>query len=130
MMVAMALDDGDKQTIAQMIADAVKSGGGGGGGASRPREVPQGDWDQMSSDARRAWVRGEVEEHIRSLDADAERQQLAARNRELEQQIAEAKKSGRRPPKGAGDKNADPEGEQQPTILSKGAQWLFGSRVQ
>jgi hypothetical protein len=122
----MALEDSDKAEIAEMIASATRSTKPP---ARTPPEGPkatQGDWDQMGERDRQTYVRTIVEDHLASLDAEAERAELRQRVKELETERKEWEKGGRkgpRPTKAAGDKGE----EQTPTIVSKAYTWLFGA---
>jgi len=125
----MPLEDADKAEIAEMIASATRS-------SKPPRTTPpegskvsQGDWDQMGERDRQSYVRTIVEDHLASLDAEAERSELRQRVKELELERKEWEKGGRkgpRPTKPADDKAT----EQTPTIVSKAYTWLFGAPTQ
>jgi hypothetical protein len=119
----MALEDDDRQAIGQMISDALRR--------STPPTAssgsPSGDWDRMSRDDQRAQVRRDVEDRIKELDDDAERQMLKARNQELEAELTASKKRGARTPaRAASGAQGGTEGEQTPTVVSKFYRLLFG----
>lgn len=127
----MALSDDDKNEISAMIAEASAQ--------SRPpaprrssgttRAEPameQSEWERMSDRQRQSYVREMVEDHLATLDAEAERAELRRENEELRKQVSEWEKGGRRGPKpkvAAGD---DKRTEEAPTIVTKAYRWLFG----
>ncbi len=127
MLASMALDDTDRAEIAQMLADASTR--------SRPSQTPpqgnatvsQGDWDRMGDRDRQAYVRNLVEEHLASLDAEAEREELRQTVKQLRAERAEWEKNGRKGPRPTKATPDQPAAEQTPTLVSKAYTWLFGS---
>lgn len=125
----MGLDDEQRAEIEAILAERQKSGEERGSRPA-PRSSPgydrSGDWDLMGSTQQRVTMRQIVDERLAELDKEYEAAELKRRNKELEAQVAEWEKQGRkgrRPTRPASD---DPPEERAPTIVSKAQKWLFG----
>lgn len=86
-----------------------------------------GDWDLMSPIAKQKYVRSLVEDHLASLDAEVEREDLRRENDELKAKVKEWEKGGKtgRRPTRASLGDGKPE-ESAPAIVNKVYKFLFG----
>lgn len=128
----MALDDQDRADIASMIEQAVTStrpARGAGAPAEQGRARARSDWDGMSSNDQRLFMRDIVDERLSELDKDYDLQETKARNKELAARVQELEAGGkksRRPAAGPVPGRAPQEEEKAPTVFTRAYVALFG----
>lgn len=131
----MALDDQDRADIASMIQQAVTSTrparAAGAPAEQGGRARARSDWDGMSGNDQRLFMRDIVDERLSELDKDYDLQETKARNKELAARVQELEAGGkksRRPAAGAGPVpgRATQEEEKAPTVFTRAYVALFG----
>lgn len=124
----MALDDSDREEIAGLIADAIKTKPSSPTGSRRPAPAaPEGDWGHLPPRDQESFMRRIVEEELAKQDAAWERENLLRENEELKAKIKEWEKQGRpgRRPTRADLAGGKPE-EGPPTVVNRVYRFMFG----